>query len=511
MIHMNFWHANYVLTIIRNNKMKTFIKTFLIICLSFIFYSTTTDILSEYNVPIAASSAFATNLYHDGFNDLLIGHHTAWGSTNPTISIMKNMSFGTFEITDTSKVFCGYQDNIFAVDVNNDGWPEVVTLAAYNYSGGTLERYIRIYSNNQGTFNDSIYNDYDLNTRKTIDNINFGDIDGDGFVDLVYSSNSGLFWGVLYNDGNGIFYAPEVHHVTNYYPTGIAIGDLNNDGRDDIVICGQIIDVYFSYPSGFQRLQLSANGFAGYVAISDFNQDGYKDILGNAGFGSTVLVVYKNNGNSTFQRMPDFIFQPPCQQFFVTDFNNDGLPDVIFQKSDLTGYILWYNQGDFQLANSQVISVLWYGEPSRNFYCADLDNNGFNDIITVRFDYYKLSDNIDIRFNDGQGHFVPDPIVGIHDRSTVSKLDLKNYPNPFQDETVFTYYLNETAFTEISIYDLWGKFVTCLINQKLEGGSHYTKWRGLDNGDQPCKPGAYVAYLKVNGNVCNSIKLIKLN
>jgi len=271
--------------------MKTFIKTFLIICLSVIFYSSTTDIQSEYNVPIAASSAFATNIYHDGFNDLIIGHHTAWGDANPTITLMKNISYGTFEITDTSKSFAGYQDNIFAVDVNNDGWADIIALANKNYSNGTLQRYIRVYYSIQGTFNNSNYTDFNLNTTEPVDHINYGDINGDGFIDLVYSSNSGLFWGVLYNDGLGDFSAPEVHHVTNYYPSGIAVGDLNNDGRDDIVLCGQIIDVYFSYPSGFQRLQLSAEGFADQVAISDFDQDGYKDILCNSGFASNIATL----------------------------------------------------------------------------------------------------------------------------------------------------------------------------------------------------------------------------
>jgi hypothetical protein len=489
--------------------MKTIFRVFSLICLIGITVFSKMDTLSEYIVPSAATSAFASNLYHDGFNDIIIGHHTAWGQTNPTISIMKNMEYGLFDVTDTSKVFCGNQDHIFAIDVNNDSWPELVALTANNYSAGTLEQYIRIYYNNQGTLNDSNYIDYDLNTRETVDNINYGDFNGDGYIDLVYSSNYGLFWGILNNDGTGGFSAPEVHYVTNYYPSGIAVGDLNNDGRDDLVLCGQIIDVYYSYPSGFQRIQLSADGFAGGVAITDFDQDGYNDIFGNSGFGSTSLIMYKNNGNNTFQKLPDFVFQSSTLQFFVADFNNDGLPDVIYQNQDLSGYILWYNQGNFQLANSQIIAVPTLGEVSRSFYCADLDNNGFKDIITVRCSYeYPLPTNVDIRFNDGSGNFTPNPIVGIQNKKDIV-FSLKNYPNPFQDETNFQFYLKETESVELSVFNLHGKFITCLINQQLKGGSYTIKWRGLDNGHQPCKPGAFIAYLKVNGKICHAIKVVK--
>jgi hypothetical protein len=468
------------------------------------------DTLSEYSVPNAATSAFACNLYHNGFNDIIIGHQTPWGYTNPSITFMKNISYGTFEITDTSKSFPRNPGNIFAVDVNNDGWSDIVSLTANNYSNETLEQYIRIYYNNEGTFNNSNYTDFDLNTRETVDNINYGDINGDGYIDLVYSSNYGLLWGVLYNDGYGGFSAPEVHHVTTYYPSGIAVGDLNNDGRDDIVLCGQLIDVYFSYPSGFQRLQLSADGFSGQVVISDFDQDGYKDILCNSGFGATDLLMYKNNGNNTFQKL-GHLFSQSYMGFFVADFNNDGLPDIMFQNNDDSGYFLWYNQGNFQLSNMQFISVPNVGEVSRNFYCADLDNNGFNDIITVRcsFQYY-LSANLDIRFNDGNGNFIPEPIVGIQDKANLTSSNLQNYPNPFQDETVFNFSTNEIATVELSVYDLQGKFITRLIKQKLVGGQHSIKWLGIDNDDQSCKPGAYIAYLKVNSKISCAIKVIKI-
>jgi hypothetical protein len=480
--------------------MKNLSRILFLICLSVIMVALTQDTLSHYNVATAAQSVCTGDLDQDEFNDIVIGNNynfsTQWGG----ISILRNQGWGYFAFTDSVYAYAN-EWSVATAQLDSIPMKEIL----FNKYDPTLDlAYIGIiFNNNMG---DIFY----LNTLNngSIDYLATGDIDGNGFNDIVFACNQSLFWGIFYNYGNRIFSAPEIHPVTTYYPSGLAVGDLNDDGRDDIVLCGQIIDVYFSYASGFQNLQLSAGSFAGGVTIPDFDQDGYRDILCGSGFGSTVLIMYKNNGNSTFQRMPDFVFQPACGRFFVADFDNDGLPDVMYQKGN-TGYILWYNQSNFQLADSMFIAVPGYGEAVRCFTCADLDNNAFNDIITVRLYYIPLPANVDIRFNDGQGHFIPDPIVGVKSYSDLISFGLKNYPNPFQDETIFNFNLNETALAELSVFDFQGKLVACLINQKLEGGSHSIKWRGLYNGGQPCKPGALIAYLKVNGKICHVIKVIK--
>ena len=480
--------------------MKVFSRNLFLIFSIIFFVSLKMDTLSVYTIPPSAQSVCTGDLDLDGFNDIIVGHNYNDAHNFGGVSILRNQGWGFFALTDSIYAYA----NEWAIAVAQLDSIPLKEILFSKYDPTLHLDYIGIeFNSNTG---DVVY----LNTLNSggIDCLTTGDIDGNGFNDIVFASNQGCFWGIFYNYGNRNFSAAQIHHVTTYYPSSLAVADLNNDGRDDIVICGQIIDVYFSYPSGFQNLQLSAGGFSGGVAISDFDLDGNKDILGNSGMGSTALVMYRNNGNNTFQRMPDFVFQPSCDRFFVADFDNDGLPDVMYQHGN-TGYILWYNIGNFQLANSQTISVPSIGEPTRNFYCADLDNNSFSDIITVRFDYYNIANNVDIRFNDGHGHFLTDPIVGIHSFTGIISFDLKNYPNPFQDETIFNFNLKETALVELSVFDLQGKFVACLINQKMEGGSQIIKWRGLDNGGQPCKPGAFIAYLKVNGKICHAIKVIK--
>jgi hypothetical protein len=466
------------------------------------------DIQSEYLLPIHASSVFATNLFHDGFNDIIVGHSVNWPYSYPAITIMKNISYGTFEILDTSISIWGDQNNIFAVDVNNDGWADIVTKHGVPSSGLAIN-YIRIYHNNDGTYSNNNYSDFNLNSSETFTWIDHGDFNGDGFQDIVVSSINGGIIKVLYNDGYGGFSAPH-----NYYqetPNMTACGDLNGDGRDDLVCVGRYTIVYISTTSGFQTTLLDSN-YMQEAVIVDFDLDGKKDILTSAlsfGGGSTIVLMFKNMGNNVFQKLPVIIVPGNYGAIQCYDFNNDGYPDILF--SHVGGDHILYNLGNFQLGDTTFVPFPVYGSPNLyGSYGADLDNNGFIDLMAVQSTLAPTHSHLDIMFNDGQGHFGPNPIVGVDRHPYSSTVDLKNWPNPFEYETMFTFNIIETSYIELSVYDLQGKFITCLINQKLEGGSHLIKWRGLDQDGQSCKPGVYLAYLKVNSKFSGSVKVVKI-
>jgi hypothetical protein len=50
----------------------------------------TTTFAAEYTIPRAAYSVYSEDLDLDGDKDIVVGHKTAWGHYNPTISILKN-------------------------------------------------------------------------------------------------------------------------------------------------------------------------------------------------------------------------------------------------------------------------------------------------------------------------------------------------------------------------------------------------------------------------------------
>ncbi len=474
--------------------------------------------LSQYTIPIFAYSVSSADIDLDGDFDILVGHRTAWQQTNPTITILSNTG-GLLTISDTSKSYCGYQENIFACKIDTDNYPDLVTFYS-DFSTGTANRFLRIWYNHNGFFNE--FQDFSLNSSATFDGITHGDINGDSLTDILVWSENNHFWGVLYNLGNGTLSPPEYHNVTGYYPSNIACGDLNGDGRDDVVVSGQSTEVYYSLSTGFQVEVLETNSFKNMDAIVDFDGDGDNDLLTAVGIpmvNITSLIMYRNQNDTNLQVMPEIYFQTPSTSFSVNDFNNDNLPDIAFltmfpdtsgtgMTDTIGGIKILYNQGNFQLSNPQFISLVNYHESGRNFSSADLDGNGYNDFAIIRGSGIPMK-NLELLFNDGNGNFVGMPVgfdIRLEKQETTA---LKCYPNPFRELITFDFELKNSAMVELCVYNLQGRFIQCLYNQKKERGHHLISWCGINPSAIEPATGSMIAFLKVNGKIFNSIKFIK--
>ncbi|MCF8368972.1 MAG: VCBS repeat-containing protein [Bacteroidales bacterium] len=482
-------------------------KRILLITFSSLLLSFTIgDSKSEYTLPRAAYSICTNDLDLDGDLDIVVGHNynsqTEWSG----LSIIKNTDEGYF-IFEDSNYFFGWQPSVQSINLNNLTLPEIIAKK----EDPVLEtEYISIIYDND--FSNSI--DYNLNTYEGVGIIKYGDIDGNNYNDLIVASNSGQFWGILYNDGTSNFSSPQYYNVTDYYPSDLACTDLNNDGRDDVVIVGQKTEVYFSYENGFQLLTLETNSFKGSVSISDFDNNGTKDIVASLRlypYDYTLIKFYKNLGNNNVIAFDSVIFQPLCDgKFQVSDFNNDSLPDLLFHPSNHENLLILFNQGNFKFTDSVFIPTTNFGEASRYSNCADFDGNGYNDIVTIRYLHAPIP-NLNILFNDGNGIFFEDPITNIHASNLQDgsqALNLNCFPNPMKRETTFEIDIKKTAHVELTVYNQQGRPITKLIKNQLEGGIHKIKWDGVDQDNHICNPGPYFAYLTVNGKFNQVIKLI---
>jgi hypothetical protein len=464
------------------------------------------DSKSEYELPIAAHSIFPIDFDMDGDIDIIIGHLTAWLHDNPTVTFLNNDSNGNFQVYDTSFVFCGYQENIFAINVNSDTLPDLVCFYS-DFTSGSAERFVRIFYNEDGDFN--IYADFPLNTSATLKTINYGDFNGDGFYDLCIISNVSHFWGVLYNDGIGNFSDPTYFNTPDYNPTNICCGDLNYDGRDDIVISSAMkTEIFFSLENGFQPISFYLS--TGDIETVDLDNDGDLDIISHRQPLSNFsrITFFENLGNENFSILPFFDFQPKCNYMTISDFNNDSFPDILLHTQDAENLLIFYNEGNFELSEFQLIPLINYGETIRKSTCADFDGNGYNDIATIRGG--AIFPNINIFYNDGNGNYIENPIFTETEETKTNNSQLFScYPNPFHSEINIKFQLNESSFAEIYVYNFKGELIIVLTHQQEKGGNYSIKWDGLDDGGNPCKPGSYLLTFKVNGIGCKPIKIIK--
>jgi hypothetical protein len=75
------------------------------------------------------------------------------------------------------------------------------------------------------------------------------------------------------------------------------------------------------------------------------------------------------------------------------------------------------------------------------------------------------------------------------------------YPNPFRAQTTLRFVLPETADVTLSIYDVTGRRVATLVQDKLAAGTHDIVWSGRGGGGERLASGLYFAQLTAPGHM----------
>src|SRR5262249_24784275 len=170
-----------------------------------------------------------------------------------------------------------------------------------------------------------------------------GDFNGDGRLDVVTTQQLTDTASVLLGRGDGTFAQPLVFAASgqNFTPQSLALGDVNGDGKLDLVIKSVSfldsdvfhIGVLLGRGDGtFQAPLLSAaqpDG-SGDLALGDFNNDGGMDVAvaDQLGAASGNLSVFAGNGDGSFQsliRLDLLTGGNDPESVAAADLNRDGL------------------------------------------------------------------------------------------------------------------------------------------------------------------------------------------
>lgn len=168
-----------------------------------------------------------------------------------------------------------------------------------------------------------------------------GDLNRDGKGDIVASNWATATVEVLLGNGDGTFGAPTSIALPGI-ANGLVIADLNGDGWPDVALIGQDASVYILLNDGTGALTLAGTypiSGSGYKLVAaDINNDGKID-LGIAMTSTSSIAILLGNGNGTFSSAPDYDTTLPSPYGIgVGDLNKDGFQDLVV-TSPATGWI----------------------------------------------------------------------------------------------------------------------------------------------------------------------------
>jgi hypothetical protein len=272
--------------------------------------------------------------------------------------------------------------DITLVDLDQDGWIDVITPNRYNGSGMMGDGY---------KINSYIYwgseNGFDINNKLELPTVGaakarVADLNGNGINDIVFVNGvqeyvgvfeSYIYWGTE-NSKNGWNFANRTT-LPSVSPETATIADINDDGFPDIFISGWLCltrcslknRIYWGGAEGFNKNNYTkidgVDGITDAIFI-DLNGNGLKDIVMASGavdlktqeFSKTSFILWgsPDPGFDKYSWSDDNVTELPAtaaSEAGVADLNGDGYLDVVFSSH--------YPPED----EAQEVSQIYWGSP----------------------------------------------------------------------------------------------------------------------------------------------------
>ncbi len=240
-----------------------------------------------------------------------------------------------------------------------------------------------------------------LQTFNTWTNVAAGDLNGDGKLDIIASGNKlidNLNVEVLLNNGDGSFAL--VGYKAPSFITDIELGDLDGDGDLDAIASSDLnnkITLLLNKGDGFfctSAITPAVAGFGGHE-IGDLDNDGDLDLVVAVYNGPQAL--FFNNGDASFQHSSLASASP--NDLDMGDFDGDGDLDLVTVDENGPD-ALWFNNGDGSFSSSSFVSGI-----NTAIAVGDLDADGDLDFMTANQYGIFYGESNQLWLNNGDGSF----------------------------------------------------------------------------------------------------------
>jgi hypothetical protein len=279
------------------------------------------------------------------------------------------------------------------IDYDNDGWPDIFLVNGMDWPGHVQKHTTpKLYHNNHdGTFTD-VTHKAGLDIEMYGMGVAVGDYDNDGYDDLfvtAYGQNH-----LFHNNGNGTF--TDVTQKAGMlspkeFSTSAAWVDYDKDGRLDLVVGNYVqwspeTDLYCTL-DGKSKSYCTPESYKG-----------------------TSVRLWHNRGDGTFEDATQKAGLADATSktlgVAVLDYDNDGWPDLLF-SNDTQPNKLYRNNGNGTFTEKGVVAGIAFSEDGvaragMGVDAADYDHSGNPSLLITNFSNQMLS----LYHNEGKGLFV---------------------------------------------------------------------------------------------------------